>query len=63
MTESERLRETEQWIAWVRLAAVPFAMAGTAAQARKIDPSETPITLPDAIECRRAVRVHSQQFR
>jgi signal transduction histidine kinase len=26
VTEGERLRETEQWIAWVRLAAVPFAI-------------------------------------
>jgi signal transduction histidine kinase len=30
MTESERLRETEQWIAWVRLAAVPFAIVNVA---------------------------------
>src|SRR4029077_5836845 len=32
------------------LAAMPFAMAATAAQAGKIDPSETAITLPDAIQ-------------
>jgi hypothetical protein len=32
------------------LAAVPFVMAGTAAQAGKIDPSETAVTLPDAMQ-------------
>jgi hypothetical protein len=32
------------------LAAVPFAMAGAAAQAGKIDPSETAVTLPDAMQ-------------
>ena len=31
------------------LAAVPLAMAATVAQAMKINPSETVITLPDAI--------------
>ncbi len=30
MTEPERLRETERWIAWVRLAAVPFAIVNVA---------------------------------
>jgi signal transduction histidine kinase len=30
VTEAERLRETEQWIAWVRLAAVPFAIVNVA---------------------------------
>jgi hypothetical protein len=32
------------------LAAVPLAMGGAKAQAGKLDPSETAITLPDAIE-------------
>jgi hypothetical protein len=32
------------------LAAVPLAMAATAAQAGKIDPSQTAITLPDAVQ-------------
>ena len=32
------------------LAAVPFAMAATAAQAGKIDPSQTAITLPAAVQ-------------
>jgi hypothetical protein len=32
------------------LAAVPFIVAGTAAQAGKIDPSQTAITLPDAVQ-------------
>ena len=30
MTELQRLRETERWIGWVRLAAVPFAIANVA---------------------------------
>jgi signal transduction histidine kinase len=30
VTEPERLRETERWIAWVRLAAVPFAIVNVA---------------------------------
>jgi len=32
------------------LAAVPLAMAGSAAQAGRIDPSQTVITLPDAMK-------------
>src|SRR2546422_11075633 len=32
------------------LAAVPFVMAGTAAQAGRIDPSQTAITLPPALQ-------------
>jgi signal transduction histidine kinase len=30
VTETERLRQTERWIAWVRLAAVPFAIVNVA---------------------------------